>query len=109
MSQATSPPWHSMRTVETRQVEELLRKQFPHSDAYRYNSASIRVRVIDSQFEGLSHEQRDALVEPLLAQLPEAIQADILNLITLTPTEVGSFGRWSLVNLEFDDPSQSML
>jgi stress-induced morphogen len=101
--------WHSMRTKETRMIENALRKEFPTTDAYRYNSASIRVRVIDPRFEGKSISQRDAMVEPFLAELPEQTQADIMNLITLTPGEIkDSIGK-SLANLEFEEPSKSML
>jgi len=109
MSQRTMPRWKSKRTAETRKVEELLRTRFPGADAYRYNSASIRVRIIDPRFEGLSPEQRDALVEPLLDQLPENTQADIINLLTLSPSEVAGSTSRSLPNIEFEDPSPSML
>ena len=111
MTTATTPRWHAMRTDETRQVEEVLRKQFETADAYRYNSASIRVRVIDPRFEGLSTEQRDAMVEPVLAQLPERTQADIITLLTFTESEVAQgpkFKGYGL-NVEFDDPSPSIL
>jgi hypothetical protein len=101
--------WETMRTDESRQVEELLRKGFPNADAYRYNSASIRVRVIDPRFEGLDIDERDAMVEPLLKQLPEETQADIMTLITLSPSEAANPTKLSLVNLEFEDPSPSML
>ena len=41
-------PWETKRTDETRLVEaELVKARFEQVDAYRYNSASIRVRVID--------------------------------------------------------------
>ena len=76
MSQMTKGRWEEMRTEETRMVEETLRKGTPNTDAYRYNSASVRVRIIDPRFEGKSTEERDAMVEPLLEQLPEGIQAD---------------------------------
>ncbi len=110
MSQHTTPRWETMRTAETRHVEQFLRREFPNTDAYRFNSASIRVRVIDPRFEGKSTEDRDAMVEPLLDQLPEETQADIMNLLTLSPTEVLSeFSKESLVNAEFDDPSPSTL
>ncbi|HWB53694.1 MAG TPA: hypothetical protein VG722_05855 [Tepidisphaeraceae bacterium] len=109
MNQQTEPRWKQMQNAETRQVEEVLRKEFPNTDAYRYNSASIRVRVIDARFEGKSIEERDAMVEPLLDKLPKATQADIINLITLAPSETASFNRQSLVNAEFEDPSRSML
>jgi len=109
MSQKTKRRWEAMRTDESRQVEDLLRKEFPKTDAYRYNSASIRVRVVDPRFEGLTMEERDSMVEPLLKQLPEEIQADIMNLITLSPSEARNSRKLSLVNLEFEDPSPSML
>lgn len=62
MSNATVATWEAKRTSETCDVENALRTAgFQRADAYRYNSASIRVRVIDPRFDGLSPEQRDAL------------------------------------------------
>jgi hypothetical protein len=87
----------------------MLRKEFPGTDAYRYNSASIRVRVVDPRFEGKSTEERDAMVEPLLARLPESIQADIMNLLTLYPNETADSFKAFVANAEFDDPSPTML
>ena len=109
MSQQTINRWESMRTPETRKVEEVVRVKFPKTDAYRFNSASIRVRIIDDRFEGHSREERDAMVEPLLDKLPATTQADIINLLTLTPGEINNPGRRSLSNLEFEDPSDSNL
>jgi hypothetical protein len=113
MTITSSRPWESKRTDETRQVEDVLRKAgFTKVDAYRYNSASIRLRVIDPRFEGLSHEQRDAMVEPHLEHLPERTQADIMSLFTFAPSElqqVSKTFRESLLNKEFEDPSPSML
>jgi stress-induced morphogen len=110
MSQATAHRWHAMQTPESRQVEDLLRGEFAQADAYRYNSASIRIRVIDPRFAGKSVEERDAMVEPYLDQLPQSIQSDIMNLLTLAPGE-GEGGplRDRLANLEFEDPSPSGL
>ncbi|HEU5116359.1 MAG TPA: hypothetical protein VFT74_06730 [Isosphaeraceae bacterium] len=113
MTPTTAARWESKRTNETRQVEDVLRKAgFEQVDAYRYNSASIRVRVIDPRFEGLSPEKRDELVEPHLEQLPEHTQADIMTLFTFAPSELqqppGSFREY-MQNIEFDDPSPSML
>jgi stress-induced morphogen len=101
-------PWESMRTDESRLVEQVLRQEFPQVDAYRYNSASIRVRVIDPRFEGKSVADRDAMVEPFLAQLPQDTQTDIMNLLTLAPTELGQVHK-SFLNDEFENPSPSML
>ena len=109
MSNETKPRWLEMRTDETRGVERILRTQFPRSDAYRYNSASIRVRVIDPRFEGKSTEERDAMVETLLEQLPEQTQADIMNLLTLAPSETSSSFKRMLANDEFEEPSRSSL
>jgi stress-induced morphogen len=101
--------WEAKRTDESRKVEELLRKEFPRSDAYRYNSASIRVRVVDERFKGKSIEKRDAMVEPLLKQLPEKTQADIMNLLTLYPNEEKDSFKAYYANAEFEDPSDSKL
>jgi hypothetical protein len=109
MSQTTVPRWQALRTNESRAVEELLGKEFAKVDAYRYNSASIRVRVIDPKFAGKSREQRDAMVEPFLDCLPEDIQADIMSLLTFAEGEEEHSLRDHLANLEFDDPSPSML
>ena len=54
MTNISVPRWETKRTDETRRVEEVLRSVgFQKVDAYRYNPASIRVRVVDPQFEGL--------------------------------------------------------
>jgi hypothetical protein len=109
MSKKTKGRWEARKTAETRKVEKVLRKEFPRTDAYRYNSASIRVRIIDPRFEGKSDEERDAMVEPLLEQLPEGTQADIMNLITLSPGEAAQSTKASLINSEFEDPTPSTL
>jgi hypothetical protein len=113
MTTASASRWEAKRTDETRQVEEALRKAgFEKVDAYRYNSASIRVRVIDKRFDGLPAEKRDAMVEPYLEQLPERTQADIMNLFTFAPSELQQTAQTSreyLLNTEFDDPSPSRL
>ena len=109
MSQIIARRWEQMRTPETRASEEILRRNFPETDAYRYNSASIRVRIVDPRFEGMSDEERDEMVEPFLQQLDETTQADIMNLITIAPSEIEGFSRKSLVNQEFEDPSPSRL
>ena len=113
MINTSAPRWEAKRTDETRQVEDVLRKaEFEMVDAYRYNSASIRVRVIDSRFEGLPPEKRDAMVEPHLEQLQERTQADIMNLFTFGPSvlqQTPNTLREYIMNTEFDDPSPSIL
>jgi len=113
MTNTTAPPWADKCTDETREVERVLRAAgFETVDAYRYNSASIRVRVIDPRFEGLPLEKRDEMVETHLEQLPERTQADIVNLFTFAPSELQEHPktfREFMLNTEFDHPSPSTL
>lgn len=104
--------WENKRTEESREVENSLRRAgFQQVDAYRYNSASLRIRIIDSKFEGLDAEDRDAMVEKELDKLPENTQGDIVFLLTLAPTDLESdeaLGR-RMLNHEFEHPSRSEL
>jgi hypothetical protein len=109
LQNATASEWEAMRNEESRGVEDLLRRHFESADAYRYNSASIRVRIIDSRFRDLTHEQRDDQVEPVLEQLDSRIQADIMNLVLLYPGEIDDSHRAAINNEEFEHPSRSML
>jgi stress-induced morphogen len=112
MSTVATPPWEAKRTPETRSVEDLLQRHFERADSYRYNSASIRVRVIDSRFAGQSREKRDALVEQYLDQLPPDTQRDIVTLFTFSPAEIErtpTTFREYMLNTEFEAPSRSML
>ena len=109
MSKVTKERWKKKRTDESRKVEEVLRQVFPRTDAYRYNPASIRVRIVDERFEGKSTDKRDTLVEPLLEQLPENLQSDIMSLLMLSPSETSKSLKAELANLEFEEPSPSIL
>ena len=105
----TVPEWKQMLTEETRHVEDVLREHFEQVDAYRYNSASIRVRIVDSRFKELSWEKQDELVEPILEQLDADTNADIMGLVLLYPGEVSDSFQASMNNMEFEHPSPSML
>jgi hypothetical protein len=113
MTETSAPRWKEKCTKETAGVVKVLSNAgFQKVDAYRYNSASIRVRVIDERFEGLPAEARDAMVEPHLKKLKERTQADIVNLFTFAPSELQQTPqtfREFLLNMEFEDPSPSML
>lgn len=100
-----SPTWDSMKDDDSRLIEERLRRAgFERADAYRYNSASIRVRVVDPQFEGMSVPDREDMIFPIIDRLPKRIREDILLLLLMAPSEVGGPNRHLLVNLEFDHP-----
>lgn len=74
-------------------------------DLYRQNSASVRIRIIDSDLRGMTKRERNDLIWKYLEPVSDQSQADISMLILLTPDEVGK----SMANLEFEDPVPSML
>jgi hypothetical protein len=105
--------WADKRTDESKMVEEhLLQAGFERVDAYRYNSASLRVRVIDKRFESIPRDERDMIVEPFIDALPTTTQADIVSLVLLAPSEIeqpSANVRELMLNTEFENPSPSML
>ena len=70
---------------------------------YRYNPASIRVRLVDVIFGGRSKSERHDYAMRFLRSLPEDVLAQISILLCLEP------GETSLLDLEFHDPTQSQL
>ncbi len=102
----------SMKTKETKKIEKLLLKHFPDCpedyppSAYRYNSASIRVRVVSDRFKGKDRVERSEMVYPLLKEnLPEDTWLDVTIILLLAPDELED----SLMNREFDRPTPSSL
>src|SRR5437762_1363051 len=74
-------------------------------EAYRYNPASIRIRIIDPDFSGKDLVERDEMVWPIVESLPEDIRSEITLLLLIAPRERDS----SLSSMEFDDPTPSRL
>ncbi len=109
MTVTTKNLWDQKKTAETMGIESLLQGEFERVDAYQYNWATIRVRVIDKRFKDLSIAQRDAMVERYLKTLPEATQRKIVTLLAFAPDELGHSSRHALLNLEFEDPPPSRL
>jgi stress-induced morphogen len=72
-------------------------------DVKRYNSVSVRVRIIDPDFAGRSRTDRDEEIWGILQSLPEDYQAEISALLLITPREA----KTSLMNQEFEDPTPS--
>jgi stress-induced morphogen len=89
------------KTEQTENIVKLLQPVFPGVEAYRYNPASIRVRIVDERFRGLSRPERDDMVEPYLRQLPEETLEDLVILLLLSPDEIPR----SMMNVEFEYPS----
>jgi stress-induced morphogen len=90
------------------QVAEALepyQEQHPQAEIvlYRQNSVSIRVRVVDPDFRGMTKQRRHTRAWRFLGTLAEETQSDISLLLLLTPDEVAK----SLANFEFDDPIPS--
>jgi len=74
-------------------------------DLYRRNPVSVRVRIIDPEFEGRSKVERSDTVWKYLKSLTDECQSDISMIVLLTPAET----QKSFSNLEFEDPIPSVL
>jgi stress-induced morphogen len=74
-------------------------------EVYRYNSASVRIRIIDPDFQGYNRIAREQLVWPMLSKLSDDAQAEITLLVLLTPKETAN----SFANHEFENPMPSRL
>ena len=99
------------RTKETRAIEKLLRETFPGypsehpPEAYRYNSVSIRVRLIHDDFRDTTRSAREDRVLPIIRTLPDETQEDITILLLLAPNELDR----SPMNIEFEHPVPSRI
>ena len=74
-------------------------------EAYRQNSVSVRVRILNAEFAGKSRAEREEAVWDVLNKLPEETASEISQLLLLTPAEA----KKSFANFEFDDPIPSQL
>jgi stress-induced morphogen len=93
-----------------RQIRDALEKYdeaHPQAEieAYRQNSVSVRIRILNPEFAGKSRAQREEEVWAVLNELPEEAVAEISLLLLLTPEEAAR----SFANSEFDDPIPSKL
>ena len=91
------------------QIKDCLESyQKNHPDAeislYRQNSVSIRIRIIDPRFAGMSRADRSDSVWNYFESLSDETQSDITMLVLLTPAELSR----SMANLEFEDPVPSI-
>src|SRR5438132_7592979 len=95
------------KSKETCFVEKVFSTHFPDCppeyppQAYRYNSVSMRLRIVNKRFKGMNRSKRFDLVEPIIDTLPENTQSDLLLVLLLAPEEVDH----SAGNYEFEHPS----
>ena len=93
------------------QIVQLLEREYgaahpaAEASAYRYNSASVRVRIIDPDFAGKDTAERDDMVWPILEKLPDPVLEDISVVLLIPPEERDSLG----LSLEFDAHVRSRL
>jgi len=93
-------------------LEQTLREHYQSShpsaqiDVYRYNSASVRIRIVDPIFKGMRISLRDHEVWPILTRrISKEVRQDITTLLLLAPSELED----SIMNYEFDNPRPSDL
>jgi hypothetical protein len=98
-------PDHVLRQIV--RTLDAYEKEHPNADieAYRHNSVSVRIRILDPNFKGKSRSEREEAVWKALDHLPEDVIAEISLLLLLTPEEA----RKSFASTEFDDPIPSRL
>ena len=92
-------------TKQTKQVENLVDEHFPNCPrdlprAYRYNPASIRVRIVDPRFKDKNRSEREKMVMAIVRTLPEETRQELTVLLLLTPDELAD----SLMNRQFEHP-----
>ena len=69
----------------------------------RHNPVSIRLRIIDPDFQGMDRVAREPEIWKLLRKLPEEVFVNITMLLLLTPEEA----EHSFASQEFDHPIPS--
>jgi hypothetical protein len=69
----------------------------------RQNPVSIRLRIIDPDFQGMDRIAREPEIWKLLRKLPEEVFVNITMLLLLTPEEA----EHSFASQEFDHPIPS--
>src|SRR5213594_1040612 len=94
--------------VQVQQILDILmeyERSHPQAqiEGRRHNPVSIRLRIIDPDFQGMDRIVREAAIWKLLRQLPEEVFVNITMLLLLTPEETAH----SLASQEFEHPIPS--
>lgn len=89
------------------QILEVLRQNYlpdhpkARIDAYRYDDACVRIRILDPDYAGTKLEERWKQLRRLLEPLPEETRSDVGLMFLLTPKEAAN--RYKQMNGEFED------
>ena len=78
----------------------------PERVIYRYNSVSVRVRIVSQKFRGKSMAEREEMVNEALGSVPPEMTDDISILFMLTP---GEAKKPQKLLIEFDNPTDRYL
>jgi len=93
-------------TAVTEIAKHLKPFEAAHRDAlihvYRYNTASIRVRIVDECFRNRDKGERHDYAFGFLESLPNEVTSQLSLLLCLAP------GETSLLNVDFESPSPSL-
>ena len=94
------------------ELEAILRENYlmkhPEAklDVYRYNSASIRIRVVDPTFAGVGLTERDDEIwKALKGRASRDALSQISFILLIAPNEATT----SIMNREFENPTPSRL
>lgn len=93
--------------TQVKKVLSTFTAEHPKADIviYRYSPVSIRIRIIDSVFAGVSRADRHETVWTYLEALNEEVLRQVAILLLLAPKET----KKSFANVEFDNPVPSEL
>jgi hypothetical protein len=102
--------WDCRRNHTTREIERLLLDSgFEKADAYQYNPASIRLRVVDSRFHRMPGWERVLLVKSVTNKLPGWLRESLRLPVLLSTVEYQKIKEIDCAevmrNYEFEFPS----
>jgi len=99
---STTPDAQVQQILDTLAAYERAHPQ-AQIEGRRHSPVSIRLRIIDPDFQGLDRLDREPEIWQLLHRLPEDVLVNITMLLLLTPKEA----EHSLASQEFDSPVPS--
>jgi len=102
IDRSTQPDWQVQQILDILAAYERTHPQ-AQIEGRRHNPVSIRLRIIDPDFQILDRIEREPEIWQLLRKLPEEVFVNITMLLLLTPEEA----EHSLASQEFDHPIPS--